>query len=180
MRDLGSRTEMCVGSSPFRRTRNNPAVRRDSLFPMGLEPEGTRQSAGGALQPEAAFAAAKVESLQTHRKSLPPLVRGGFLRFFRDCFFRYRIFRFGLRRRFLFAVQKAGFAFRVFVDCPAIAPPEIRIRFQKALLETGKQMTIFQQWSSQSFWPSTSMHSRPPRRQSSTKPRATPSGSARF
>ena len=39
---------------------------------MGLEPEGTWQSAGGALQPEAAFAAAKVESLQAHQNTVVP------------------------------------------------------------------------------------------------------------
>ena len=43
---------------------------------MGLEPEGTRQSAGGALQPEAAFAAAKVESLQAHHSIYPCLIQG--------------------------------------------------------------------------------------------------------
>ena len=41
-----------------------------------------------------------------------------------------------------FVILGGGFAFRVFVDCPAIAPPEIRIRFQKALLETGKQIDM--------------------------------------
>ena len=36
---------------------------------MGLEPEGTWQSAGGALQPEVASAAAEVKSHLPHHKN---------------------------------------------------------------------------------------------------------------
>ena len=58
-----------VGSSPTTGTKGKSP--HEGLFPLagqtGLEPEGSWQSAGGALQPEAAFAAAKVESHHRHQ-----------------------------------------------------------------------------------------------------------------
>ena len=58
-----------VGSSPTTGTKEKSP--HEGLFPLagqtGLEPEGSWQSAGGALQPEAAFAAAKVEPHHRHQ-----------------------------------------------------------------------------------------------------------------
>ncbi len=61
-----------VGSSPISRTTEKTVAIRRLFFyhRMGLEPEGSWQGAGGALQPEVASAAAEFKShLPHHRKN---------------------------------------------------------------------------------------------------------------